>query len=280
MKYVGAHVSTQGGVENAPLNASKINAKGFALFLKNQRRWEAPPYTSKNILAFKDNCKQFKFTNDDILAHDSYLINLGHPDKISLEKSRVAFLDETSRADQLELKTLNFHPGSHLREISERECLKKIAESLNIISDKTKNIIFVLENTAGQGSNLGYRFEHLKEIIEQVEDKDRVGVCLDTCHLFASGYDLRTEEDCQYTFTEFDKIVGFKYLKGMHLNDSKALFNSKKDRHHSLNHGEIGLDAFKYIMKDSRFDNIPLILETIDDNLWIDEINMLYSFCD
>jgi len=250
MKYVGAHVSIQGGIENAPLNAGSINAKGFALFLKNQRRWEAPPLTENNIQLFKDNCKKLNFSNDTILVHDSYLINLGHPDKRKLEKSRVAFLDETRRAEQLSLKMLNFHPGSHLREISETQCLRKISESLNIIADKTKNIIFVIENTAGQGSNLGYRFDHLKEIIEQVEDKDRIGVCLDTCHLFVSGYDLRTEENCQNTFAEFDKIVGFKYLKGMHLNGSKALFQSKKDRRHNLNQGELGLNLFKYIVQD------------------------------
>ncbi|MES0372460.1 MAG: deoxyribonuclease IV, partial [Mariprofundaceae bacterium] len=191
MKYVGAHVSASGGVENAPLNAEKIGAKAFALFTKNQRQWVAKPLTDENIANFKSNLKRVGIAPEHVLPHDSYLINLGHPEKEPLEKSRNAFLDELQRCEQLGLKLLNFHPGSHLRKISEDECLKTISESINWALDQTSDVIAVIENTAGQGSNVGYRFEHLAAIIDGVEDKSRVGVCLDTCHSFVAGYDLR-----------------------------------------------------------------------------------------
>lgn len=278
MKYIGAHVSASGGVENAPLNAHKIGAKAFALFTKNQRQWVAKPLSEESIDLFKVRCQEYGYTPDMILPHDSYLINLGHPEKEPLEKSRDAFLDELQRCEQLGLKYLNFHPGSHLKKISEEECLDVIAESINISLDKTKDVIAVIENTAGQGSNLGYKFEHLAQIIEKVEDKSRVGVCLDTCHTFVSGYDFRDEPTYKKTFDEFEKVVGFKYLCGMHLNDSKPPLGSKKDRHHSIGEGEIGLDFFKMLMKDDRFDEIPMVLETIDDTIWDKEIELLYSF--
>lgn len=278
MKYVGAHVSASGGVENAPLNAAKIGAKAFALFTKNQRQWAAKPLTTESIDAFFRNCEENGFTSEQILPHDSYLINLGHPEEEKLEKSRVAFLDEMERAELLGLKYLNFHPGSHLKKISEEECLDKIAESINITLDKTKTCIAVIENTAGQGSNLGYKFEHLAHIIEKVEDKTRVGVCLDTCHTYSSGYDFRDSESYKKTFDEFEKIVGFKYLCGMHLNDSKAKLGSRVDRHNSIGVGEIGEEFFKILMNDDRFNNIPMVLETIDDSIWDKEIELLYSF--
>jgi deoxyribonuclease-4 len=278
MYYVGAHVSASGGVDNAPLNAAAIGANAFALFTKNQRRWDAKPLDQKSIARFRQNCEQHGFTPDQVLPHDSYLINLGHPEQDALDKSRAAFLDEMQRCEQLGLKYLNFHPGSHLRKISESECLSRIAESINRALEQTRGVTAVIENTAGQGSNLGYRFEQLAEIIDQVEDKSRVGVCLDTCHTFAAGYDLRTREACEATFAEFDRVVGFNYLCGMHLNDSKGGLESRLDRHHSLGQGEIGWEVFRYIMQDTRFEAIPLVLETIDPDLWAEEIQQLRNF--
>ncbi len=278
MKMIGAHVSASGGVENAPLNAKALGATAFALFTKNQRQWSAKPLTAENIEGFKNNCASCGYTADQILPHDSYLINLGHPEKEGLEKSRNAFLDELQRCEQLGLTLLNFHPGSHLRKISEDECAKKVSESINWALDQSSGVTAVIENTAGQGSNMGYSFEQLAMIIDGVEDKNRVGVCLDTCHTFVAGYDLRTTDACDETFAEFERIVGFNYLCGMHLNDSKAEHGSKKDRHHSIGEGFIGLTPFKYIMADSRFDDIPMVLETVDADIWNDEIALLKSY--
>ncbi len=278
MKYVGAHVSASGGVENAPVNAHNIGAKAFALFTKNQRQWVAKPLTDKSIGLFKENCEKYGYQPQQILPHDSYLINLGHPETAALEKSRAAFLDEMQRCEQLGLDRLNFHPGSHLKKISEEQCLQTIAESINITLDKTNGVIAVIENTAGQGSNLGFRFDHLAYIIDRVEDKSRVGVCIDTCHTYTAGYNIKTENGYKQTFEDFDEIVGFKYLKGMHLNDSKKELASRVDRHHNIGQGFIGEPLFKRIMNDPRFDNMPLILETPDDSLWAQEIALLYSF--
>lgn len=277
MKYVGAHVSASGGVDNAPINAHQIQATAFALFTKNQRQWQAKPLETAVIDKFKANCEKYGYSSKQILPHDSYLINLGHPEQEQLDKSREAFLDEMQRCEQLGLTLLNFHPGSDLRKISVDECLARISESINITLSKTQNVVAVIENTAGQGSNLGYKFEHLAQIIDKVEDKSRVGVCIDTCHAFAAGYDLRTTKACAETFSEFEKIVGFQYLRGMHLNDAKSELASYVDRHHSLGKGNIGKVAFEYIMQDSRIDEIPLILETIDDTIWQDEIAWLKS---
>ncbi len=277
MKYIGAHVSAAGGVENAPLNAQKIGATAFALFTKNQRQWQAKPLNPGSIESFRANCEQCGFGPHQILPHDSYLINLGHPEQAALEKSRAAFLDEMRRCEQLGLVYLNFHPGSHLRQIPESECLSRIAESINLALAATAGVTAVIENTAGQGSNLGYRFEQIAEIIHQVEDKSRVGVCLDTCHAFAAGYELRTPEGCRETFKAFDDTVGFDYLCGMHLNGSKATFGSRVDRHHNLGQGELGMAVFEHIMPDERFDDIPLVLETIDESLWPEEIALLKS---
>ncbi len=277
MKRVGAHVSAAGGVENAPLNAEKIGARAFALFVKNQRQWHAKPLTEKSIHTFKENCRKTAITPDHILAHDSYLINLGHPEKDALEKSRNAFIDEMQRCHQLGVILLNFHPGSHLKKSSPSDCLKKIAESLNIAHQAVPSVITVIENTAGQGSNMGFQFEHLADIIQQVDDKNRMGVCIDTCHAFAAGYDLSDKQGCDKTFARFDTVVGFKYLKGMHLNDSKKEMATRVDRHHSLGKGYLGLEVFKYIMNDERFDEIPLILETIDNTIWNQEIQLLYD---
>ena len=275
MKYIGAHVSAAGGVENAPLNAHKLGATAFALFTKNQRQWQGKPLSQKNIELFKERCECYGYRPQQILPHDSYLINLGHPEPEGLEKSRQAFIDEMHRCMQLGLDRLNFHPGSHLRQIKVSDCLARIAQSINLALEQTQGVIAVIENTAGQGSNLGWQFEQIAEIIDQVEDKSRVGVCLDTCHTFAAGYDLRNAEACQKTFAEFEQTVGFNYLKGMHLNDSKGALGSKKDRHHSLGQGEIGWEVFRYIMTDQRFDGVPMVLETIDETIWADEIAAL-----
>ncbi|MCS2406535.1 deoxyribonuclease IV [Bacteroides salyersiae] len=273
MKYIGAHVSASGGVESAPVNAHKIGANAFALFTKNQRQWVSKPLTEESIRLFKENCAKYDFQPEYILPHDSYLINLGHPEPEGLEKSRAAFLDEMQRCEQLGLKLLNFHPGSHLNKISVEDCLSLIAESINITLEKTKEVTAVIENTAGQGSNLGNEFWHLKYIIDRVEDKTRVGVCLDTCHTFTAGYDLL--EDYERVFNEFEEVVGFQYLRAMHLNDSKKALGSRVNRHDSIGKGFIGFPFFEKLMRDPRFDNMPLILETIDETLWPQEIAWL-----
>ncbi len=277
-KFVGAHVSASGGVFNAVANAQAIGAKAFALFTKNQRQWNGKELDGETIDKFKNALQASGILPRHILPHDSYLINLGHPEDEQREKSMEAFLDEVQRCELLGLDKLNFHPGSHLKKISEDECLAKISEAMNITLDKTKGVSLVIENTAGQGSNLGFKFEHLAQIIDKVEDKSRVGVCIDTCHMYSAGYDIRTREAYDKSWSEFDKIIGFKYLMGMHINDSKAKFGSHVDRHNSLGAGEIGLDAFRFIMNDERMDDIPLILETIDDSIWKEEIALLYSF--
>ncbi|MCG7912376.1 MAG: deoxyribonuclease IV [Candidatus Thiodiazotropha weberae] len=278
MKYVGAHVSASGGVQNAPLNANEIGAKAFALFTKNQRQWHAKPLTEDAIEMFQTNLREVGIESRHVLPHDSYLINLGHPESEGLDKSRKAFLDELQRCEQLGLSLLNFHPGATLRKIDESKSLQRVADSIDWCLDQTQGVTAVIENTAGQGSTLGYTFEHLAQIIDQVEDKSRIGVCLDTCHTFVAGYDMRTTSACDKTFAEFDQIVGFQYLRGMHLNDSKPELGARVDRHHSLGQGKLGWEVFRYIMQDQRFSEIPLILETIDDTLWAEEIASLYGF--
>jgi deoxyribonuclease-4 len=278
MKYIGGHASAAGGVENAPLNAKAIGAKAFALFTKNQRQWFSKPLTEENIKLFKENCQKEGFSPEHILPHDSYLINLGHPENEKLIKSQKAFLDELQRCEQLGLKYLNFHPGSHLGQLSEDECLQTVSESINWALSKTESVTAVIENTAGQGNNVGYKFEHLAKIIERVNDKSRIGVCIDTCHAYTSGYDLRTGEAFTETFAQFEKLVGFQYLKGMHINDSKKELGTRVDRHESIGKGFIGIDAFRLLMSDSRFDDIPLILETPNSEIWADEIKLLYGF--
>jgi deoxyribonuclease-4 len=276
-KFIGAHVSAAGGVENSPVNAHEIGAKAFALFTKNQRQWKAAPLTEKSIELFKERCQELGFDMDYVLPHDSYLINLGHPEEEALTKSRNAFLDEMQRCEQLGINRLNFHPGSHLKKIEIDACLDRIAESINIALDKTKGVTAVIENTAGQGTNLGHTFEQLAHIIDKVEDKSRVGVCIDTAHTLAAGYEIRTEESYKETFQSFDDIVGFKYIKGIHLNDSKKEVGTKVDRHDSIGEGVMGMTLFELMMKDSRFDKMPIILETPDPDLWAKEIEMLYK---
>jgi deoxyribonuclease-4 len=277
MKYIGAHVSAEGGVQNAPVNAGAIGAKAFALFTKNQRQWFANPLSRASITAFRENCEKLDYKPFQILPHDSYLINLGHPEKEPLEKSRASFLDEMKRCELLGLDRLNFHPGSHLNMISIEDCLSRIAESLNIVLEKTTGVIAVIENTAGQGTNLGHTFEQIRLIIDGVEDKSRVGVCIDTCHAYTSGYDVKTARGFQDTFEKFERIIGLKYLKGMHLNDTKKDFGTRVDRHENIGSGFLGEDTFSFVVNDSRFDNMPLILETPEESLWEAEIKKLYS---
>ncbi|WP_261517539.1 deoxyribonuclease IV [Campylobacter lanienae] len=280
MKRIGAHVSASGGVANAPLNAQNIAADAFALFVKNQRQWSAKPLNQKDIDEFKSNLNKANIKPEHILAHNSYLVNLGHPDADARAKSFNSFLDEIRRCEALGIELINFHPGSHLNQISEDECLELIAQQINNLLKNSSNIKLVIENTAGQGSNLGYKFEHLAALINMSQDSSRVGVCIDTCHLFASGYDIRDDESYAKTMSEFDRIVGYKYLSGMHINDSKGALGSRKDRHDSLGVGMIGKEAFKFIMNDPKIDEIPLILETIDESIWADEIKMLRDFID
>jgi len=278
MKYVGAHVSAAGGVENAPLNARAIGAMAFALFVKNQRQWSAKPLTSKNIEGFKQNCAEQNYDAGFIVPHASYLINLGHPDEAARQKSRMALLDEIHRCMQLDIRMINFHPGSHLRRISEEACLAHIADSINFLLQESNGVTLLIENTAGQGSNVGYRFEQLAQIIDGVADKSRVGVCLDTCHAFAAGYDLRHSESFDEVFNAFDISIGLDYLKALHLNDSKKTLGSRVDRHESLGRGEMGKIPFQRIMNDPRFEQLPMILETPNPGLWPDEIKELYGF--
>lgn len=278
MKYFGAHVSAAGGVENAPRNAAAIGATALALFTKNQRQWSAPALTPAQIDAFRKACAETGYAPEQILPHDTYLINLGHPEEEGLEKSRRAFEEEMTRCQALGLDRLNFHPGSHLRKISEEESLDRIAASINRALERTRGVTAVIENTAGQGSNLGYSLGQLAYLIERVEDKSRVGVCIDTCHAFAAGYDLSSPATCDRFFEEFDRIVGFRYLRGMHLNDALKPCGSRVDRHAPLGDGAIGWECFRYIARDSRFDGIPLILETPDESRWPAEIAALKAF--
>lgn len=276
MKYIGAHVSANGGVENAPLNAKEIGANAFALFTKNQRQWVSAPLTAKSVELFKENCINSGFDASYIMPHDSYLINLGNPDEEAIQKSRAAFIDEMQRCEQLGLKMLNFHPGSHLNKISIEQCLDEIAANINLALSKTSGVTAVIENTAGQGSNVGNKFEEIRYIIDRIDDKSRVGVCIDTCHTYSAGYDI--VNDYEGVFTEFERVVGLEYLKGIHLNDTKKPLASRVDRHESIGLGLLGMDFFKRFMKDPRFDNMPIILETPDESRWADEIALLRSF--
>jgi len=276
-KYIGAHVSASGGVCNAILNAEAIGANAFALFTRNQRSWVSKPLATDEINAFRTLLVERGFDPKQVLPHDSYLINLGSPDEETLQKSRNAFLDEMQRAEQLGLTMLNFHPGSHLNKISEEECLDQISREVNLALSQTHGVTAVIENTAGQGTNLGWRFEHIRRIIDGIDDKSRVGVCIDTCHTLAAGYDISTEMGYQFCFDDFESIIGFQYLRAIHLNDSKKNSGSHVDRHETLGNGFLGKEFFTRFMHDPRFDNIPIILETPDPTRWSEEIAWLRS---
>lgn len=277
-KYIGAHVSASGGVENAVINAHAIGARAFALFTRNQRQWKSAPLATKSITRFRKLVEEYNFHPDHILPHDSYLINMGNPDQEMRQKSVDAFLDEMTRCEQLGLKLLNFHPGSHLNAIDEEGCLRLIADGVNQVLERTQGVKAVLENTAGQGTNLGFKFEHLAYIIDRIEDKSRIGVCIDTAHTLAAGYEIRTEEGYNTMWQEFDRIIGYSYLSGIHLNDSKKELGTRVDRHDSLGKGTMGMNLFHLVMNDPHLDNIPIILETPDESLWAEEIALLYSF--
>jgi len=275
-KYVGAHVSIAGGVENAPLNAQRIGAKAFAMFTKNQRQWQSPPLGEKSVRAFQENLARVGIKEEHVLPHDGYLINLGNPDPEKRQVSVAAFIDEAKRVEQLGLSLLNFHPGSHLREISAEGCMDLIAEGVRAAMAQTERVVFVLENTAGQGSNLGSTFEQLAAIIDRVGVRERMGVCLDTCHLYAAGYDIKG--GYPQVMARFETVLGLDLLKGVHINDCKAALGQKLDRHHSLGEGSLGWEVFATIMGDPRFDGVPLILETIDSERWPEEIRRLYRY--
>lgn len=277
MKFIGAHVSVEGGVSNAPLNAAAIGAKAFALFTGYNTRWASKPISDEQAALFKENCERLGFSPEVILPHDNFLINLGSPDSKKLAMSRKSFLEEMQRCEQLGLRMLNFHPGSHVGEMEEDACLDLIAESINITLGKTTGIVAVIETTAGQGTNLGHRFEHIARIIDGIEDKERAGVCLDTCHSYSAGYDLASEEGYRETWRLFDEIIGAKYLKAIHLNDDMRALGSRIDRHASLGKGTLGEEFFRRFVNDPRFDSMPIILETPDPDIWKQEIEWLYS---
>lgn len=277
MKYIGAHVSISSGVSAAPENAHNIGAKAFALFTRNPSRWKSKAITDKEAEKFRSLCREYGYSPEVILPHDSYLINLGAPDKEKLALSREAFLDELRRCEQLGLSMLNFHPGSHLNLVDIDTCLATISESINLALDQTSGVKAVIETTAGQGSNLGHSFEQIAQIIDKVEDKSRVGVCVDTCHSFSAGYDLASQEGYEKSWADFDRVIGLKYLNAMHINDSKKAFGSRVDRHESVGKGTLGIEFFRMLMADPRMDNIPLILETPDPSVWPEEIAMLYA---
>lgn len=280
MKYIGAHVSSAGGPENAVTAAQAIGATAFALFTRNQKAWVSKPLTEKSIATFKQRLAESGISPDMVLPHDSYLINLGSPDLEpggGLVKSRNAFLDEMQRAEQLGLTLVNFHPGSHLKQITPEQCLDRIAESINLTLAQTTTAVAVIENTAGQGSNLGYEWSQIRRIIDGVNDKSRVGVCVDTCHTLAGGYDLISEKGYEETWEQFDQIIGHDYLRAIHLNDSKKGVGSHVDRHESLGKGCLGEEFFVRFMKDSRFEDMPIVLETPDESLWAEEIKWLRS---
>ncbi|MBJ2197801.1 MAG: deoxyribonuclease IV [Muribaculaceae bacterium] len=277
MKYIGAHVSVKGGVSNAPLEAARIGAKAFALFTGSSNRWASKAISEEETERFKANCEAGGFSPAHILPHDNFLINLGSPDPQKLGMSRKSFIDEMRRCSQLGLTMLNFHPGSHLKEIPVDDCLDLIAESINISLDQTEGVTAVIESTAGQGSNLGYEFGQIAHIIDKVEDKTRVGVCVDTCHTYSAGYDLRSEEGYAKTWNDFDRIIGAGYLRALHLNDDKRELGSRIDRHEEIGKGTLGEEFFIRLVNDPRFDNMPLILETPNDAIWHEEIAWLYS---
>lgn len=258
---LGAHVSTSGGVEKAPGNGVQLGCEAIQVFTKNQMQWRAKPLQPAEIEAYKT-----AFKNSGIqsaVSHDSYLINLGSPEEDKLKQSLAAFEDEVERCELLGIPFLVFHPGSHMGS-GEKTGLQMIATSLNQVLEKKKGYktVLLLETTAGQGSNLGYSFEQLAEILDLVKERERVGVCVDTCHVFAAGYDIRSQSAFEETFRHFDAAIGLKKIKAFHLNDSKKGLGSKVDRHEHIGEGAIGVEAFRLLLHDDRFQGLPMLLET------------------
>ncbi|KAI5190325.1 hypothetical protein NECID01_0917 [Nematocida sp. AWRm77] len=272
--YVGAHLSMQGGVHTVFERMDAVGGRAVGMFLKNQKTYNAKPLEEKDI-------KEFQRLSGEkhacILPHASYLINLAQPDPEKAEKSYLLFLDELKRCDALNISLCNFHPGSNVGKLPVEKACKLISDNINKALKETQKVVAVIENMAGQGNVMGSTFKEIRMIIDGVEDKSRVGVCLDTCHLFGAGYDIRTKESFASVVKEFDDVVGLKYLKGMHLNDSKMPLGSKRDRHESIGKGLIGLEAFSFIMNSSIFSNIPLILETPNPEKYKEEIHLLYT---
>ncbi len=263
-RLFGAHISTAGGVEKAPRRGASAGCKVMQIFTKNQTRWFAKRPDKKSVDAYLRNLEEAGISTEHVASHDSYLINLASPDLALRKKSFDAFVDEIARASQLEIPYLIFHPGSHVGS-GEQEGLKAVAEAMNEAIKKTpeySDVALIIETTAGQGTNLGYKFEHIAYLIDRVKDKKRVGVCLDTCHVFAAGYELRTKEGYEKTFSEFDEKIGLEYLKFFHVNDSKKDFKSRVDRHEHIGKGFIGVKAFGFLVNDVRFSKIPMALET------------------
>lgn len=280
-KFVGAHVSASGGVQNAPINAAKIGAAGFALFLKNQRQWNFNPLEDATKEAWKTNSAALQFDSRHVLPHGSYLVNMCNADASKRQKAYETFEDDLKRCDELQIKYHNFHPGSTCGEITPDESIELLAACIDRAHAATKQVVVVLENCAGSANTIG-SFEDLGKIIAKVQDRTRIGVCLDTCHAFAAGHDLRTKEAYEETMRQFDQLVGFKYLRGVHLNDSKGELGCKKDRHENIGKGMIGLEGFRCLMNDKRFDGIPIVLETPEDKKdsvegYRKEIDLLYS---
>ncbi|ELA48400.1 apurinic endonuclease (APN1) [Vavraia culicis subsp. floridensis] len=272
---IGAHLSIAGGIWKIQERMEALNATTCALFLKNQRRFAFTPLEPKAIQKFKMLVK-----NADLLVpHGSYLINMARSCKEERKKHFECFRDDVARCSLLGIKMYNVHPGSDVDNLG-KKALANVAEAINEVNKIEPNVTIVIENMAGQGRVLCSNFGDIRDLIELVHEKSKIGVCLDTAHLFGSGYDLQTKEACEKTFGEFDRVVGLRYLKAMHLNDSKEELGSKKDRHESLGLGKIGIEAFKFIMKDKRFEDIPKVLETPDISLYKKEIAMLRGFAE
>uniref|UniRef100_A0A1I7XZ56 AP_endonuc_2 domain-containing protein n=1 Tax=Steinernema glaseri TaxID=37863 RepID=A0A1I7XZ56_9BILA len=264
-KLLGAHVSAAGGPHNAIREASELGARACGFFLKNQRSWKWKELTDKQVELFQDALEKYNFDVENVVPHTSYLINAGSPAADTLEKSRANLLDDCKRCERLGIKLLNMHPGSSVGKIERNECVALIAESLNYVISETEKVVIVLETMAGQGNTIGGTFEELKAIIDMVQDKSRVGVCIDTCHIFAAGYDIRTSEKYEETMKKFGETIGWEYLKAFHINDSKGGLRSHLDRHADINTGYLK-GSFKRLMNDLRLDNIPMVLETPSGN--------------
>lgn len=278
MDLFGAHVSISGGIENAILSGNELQCNAIQIFSKQQLRWNAKPLLEKEIAPYRESIK--KSAIKSVIIHDSYLINLGSPDKENLIKSREAFLEEVIRAESLNAAGLVLHPGSHGNKITEDECMKVIAESIAITLDKTKGFTtkLFIENTAGQGNTVGYTFEQLAKIIDLVSGKDRIGVCFDTCHAFASGYEIRNEKAYEEIFRRFNDLIGLDKIHVFHINDSKRDRGTRVDRHENIGIGLMGKEPFRYLVNDIRFKNIPMILETPGGDAWFrTNLNLLRS---